>query len=379
MKVAKEQRLDLNQTRDFLGNILSGDVEKPRSNPSPTESNSGPRLPNGRPKIPKIDAISRFSDPPAPPPQQPLPEKPDGSRSSPSDSVSHAFLKRTDTEKPRSGISNSPTSAQSSQILSLVEALSSAKKEIDSQGVKVKMLEDQLRQERTAKERAEERAKRLEHLSRGEGPVSEVEAAFEPPSESDDSTVMVLDNAQAREANKPWNEANSTEKGTTTEAKDDKLQQRLDLLVAEMNEMKLQMESYRHRAETAESEAASTRVSLTDMIKRLRHENVNAAVAAELRLDEHAGHMVSEGEQSEGTTAVGPRPKAQQNGQAVPPGQLQHIERAVTTVLAGSSNGGTRNELLAQSAPYASMLGVVLLGMGLMAYLNTWQKVEKIT
>jgi hypothetical protein len=35
------------------------------------------------------------------------------------------------------------------------------------------------------------------------------------------------------------------------------------------------------------------------------------------------------------------------------------------------------DHLLYNSAPYASMLGVVLIGMGLMAYMNGWQKVER--
>jgi hypothetical protein len=33
--------------------------------------------------------------------------------------------------------------------------------------------------------------------------------------------------------------------------------------------------------------------------------------------------------------------------------------------------------MLLQSAPYASILGVVLIGVGLMTYLNSWQKLEK--
>jgi hypothetical protein len=32
-----------------------------------------------------------------------------------------------------------------------------------------------------------------------------------------------------------------------------------------------------------------------------------------------------------------------------------------------------QDPLLAQGLPYASMVGVVLIGMGLMAYINGWQ------
>src|SRR6266536_2286859 len=153
MKQAKEQSHDLSMTGDFLGSLLNQDPTKEPLKPSPTDSN-GQRIVNGKPKMPKVDSSLRFSDPPAPPPQQPLPEKPDAARSSPasgSDPGSHPFLRRHDTERPLSANSNSPVNREpSSQVLSLVEALNSAKKELDSQGARVKHLEDMLRQERSA-------------------------------------------------------------------------------------------------------------------------------------------------------------------------------------------------------------------------------------
>lgn len=36
-----------------------------------------------------------------------------------------------------------------------------------------------------------------------------------------------------------------------------------------------------------------------------------------------------------------------------------------------------RRKFMEEASPYASMLGVVLLGVGLMAYLNGWQKMDK--
>ncbi|KAJ5846180.1 hypothetical protein N7534_009849 [Penicillium rubens] len=36
-----------------------------------------------------------------------------------------------------------------------------------------------------------------------------------------------------------------------------------------------------------------------------------------------------------------------------------------------------RHNYVEEASPYASMFGVVLLGVGLMAYLNGWQKMDK--
>ena len=90
---------------------------------------------------------------------------------------SNSPLKRSDTEKPKlSG--GSPVSRESSQILSLAEALSAARKDLESQGARVRELEDLLRQERTARENAEERARKLEGQALKHDTDSEIEAAL---------------------------------------------------------------------------------------------------------------------------------------------------------------------------------------------------------
>src|SRR6266576_3608745 len=131
MRTARLQTNDLTRTEQFFNTLLSKDelkeAEKGNANEpgKPAQANSG-ALPF------KIDGKPRFSDPPAPPPQQPLPEKPDVTRS-------HTFetntpsLKRSTTERPRS-VPNVPHERPepSSQIISLIEALAVAKKEIDA-------------------------------------------------------------------------------------------------------------------------------------------------------------------------------------------------------------------------------------------------------
>ena len=361
--------------------------EKERPKPSPTEQQNGPRLVNGRPKMPKVDHLSRFSDPPAPPPQQPLPEKPDAPpRHSPSDpTISHSPLRRTDTEKPKAPApGGSPITRESSQILTLVEALSAAKKEIDSQGARVKELEDILRQERTARESAEERARKLEVLAPGKDgkQESEVEAAFEPPPEYDekstsedvkDGQTSGDDHLEILVKTEPPSEGKAVSQITVSSP--DTLQQRLETMMGEMSEMKQQLSQYKQRAETAEQEKADARKTLAEMIEKYRHERTETA---DQKSEDGRLEIATEGD---GTPTLGsddatPSRKLGSLVQAcksTPSNNIKELESAATAF----AKQRHRSNVMEHSAPYASMLGVVLLGVGIMAYLNGWQKIEK--
>lgn len=52
---------------------------------------------------------------------------------------------------------------------------------------------------------------------------------------------------------------------------------------------------------------------------------------------------------------------------------MKELETAVTTL----AQQQRKSKVLENSGPYASMVGVVLIGIGLMAYLNGWQKIER--
>ena len=365
MRAAKQQTQDLDQTGAFLTTLLSPDAkdEKP---PSPPLEIAHQRMTNGKSKAPRLESMSRFSDPPAPPPQQPLPEKPDIPRSSPTDASSHSVLKKSDTAKS-STFGGSPTNPHSSQILSLVEALSSAKKELDAQAARVRHLEDMLKEERLARESAEERARRLEqHTSYR--PVTGIEQM--------EGTADANPVAEPAEIIKPWADINgSAEPMTCPSDSEQDLQQKL-------NEMKQEMERYQKRAEVAETDASAARLSLAEMITKLRNENAAEAVSAEKALDgvlplpsPPVLASVEAGESSSDSTTFSKHGSHAANGHVRAPSRLpEQLERALAVVLRDRNSNG---EMLAQTAPYASMLGVVLLGVGLMAYLNSWQKLEK--
>lgn len=290
-------------------------------------------------------------------------------------------------EKPNLGIHGSTTKAETSnQVLSLVEALSSAKKELDSQGARMKALEDMLQQERSARESAEERARRLEDQKRVSETGTVVEDAFEPSpegSKEQSNDVRPGDGNQDSEPTRTWQATKTPEelsKDTANAAASAaRLQQRVEMMVVEMDEMKKQMEKYKKRAESAEEETVSTRKTLAEMIEKIRRDGASkdAQGVARRRSMEIATQTEicteTDKETSHADTLL-MKAVGGENGHAISPGELAQLERAMTTALARSPNATDR---LSQSAPFASMLGVVLIGVGLMTYLNGWQKLER--
>ncbi|KAJ5748843.1 uncharacterized protein N7511_010539 [Penicillium nucicola] len=374
LKSAKQQSIDLGQTDEFLTTIMKpGYSEKDKmAKPSPLES-SAHRQMNGRPKMPRVDSFSRFSDPPAPPPQQPLPEKPDAPPRSASESFSP--LKRSDTEKPKGG-AGSPVSRDSSQILSLIEALSSAKREIDTQGTRVKELETLLLQEQAARKLAEERADQLEMRStlvNGEAPVENgiiLHSENTQEKHQDDSEETV----QVNGIHPPETATEDSEALASAEANASKLQSRLDTMMEEMEEMRKQVASFKERAEKAEDESTQSRTSLAEMVEALRQEREKAsALAAASKPDTtHEPSKVPSGESSSSEDATQSKPKSPMQHVNSVIQQNKELDSAATAFATHH-----RNNVLEEASPYASIFGVVLLGVGLMAYLNGWQKMDK--
>ncbi|OCT45890.1 hypothetical protein CLCR_00057 [Cladophialophora carrionii] len=361
MRAAKEQAEELDQAGAFLNSLLTPGAESSRPQATSKEAVSHRQI-AGRVKAPKMEHVARFADPPAPPPQQPLPEKPDSSKASPVATPFTNLLKRGETAKPSKNESHSPTNPQNSQMLSLIEALSIAKKELDSQGARVKQLEDMLKQERSAREDAEERARRLEQ-----------HAASRPVSQVEESPAIQV------QPTKPGSDEQESihDSDGELDAKTKHLQQNLDQVLGEMQRLKSDVDKFQRRAETAETDAAHARKSLAEMIDKIRVENEKAeSLPKQLqeRPDNEGSEAEAGAEPNESTMKSAVKSRPQVNGHIRPPVLPEHLERAVATVLRDRSSNA---DAIAQSAPYVSMLGVVLIGVGLMAYLNSWQKSER--
>ncbi|KAJ5888443.1 hypothetical protein N7495_008484 [Penicillium taxi] len=365
LKLAKQQSQDLSQTDEFLTAIMKpGYAEKEKAmKPSPLENNLSRQL-NGRPKVPRVDSFSRFSEPPAPPPQQPLPEKPDAHPRSASDSFSSS--KRIEADKSKSVSLNSPVSRESSQILSLIEALTNAKREIDTQGARVKELEELLLLERTARESAEEKVKNMEVPSTliGEVEISQDdETALKDKLEAKQEDVILEGAGKPNGSIMPL-EATASDidrSESSPEVDTNNIQLRLENMMEEMEAMRTELASFKKRAETAEDEHAMTQKSLSEMIATLRRQREEQASAK-------VSDLISKSQGHDMTNNLGENGATEHNKMGGSSGRLLDV-RATTQ--------WQRRPFLDEASPYASMFGVVLLGVGLMAYLNGWQKMDK--
>lgn len=353
MRAAKQQAQDLDQARTYLTSILPADGSPAKLPPPGGKENQQTRQIGGRVKAPRIDHSARFADPPAPPPQQPLPEKPDSTKAgSPSPASLTGQLRRENTAKPLlNGVNTSPTSGQSSQILTLLESLKEAQKQIESQGSKVKELEDMLKHERQARQAAEDRVRRLEELGSSKPVVHEAE-----PVESTEKTESNTKHISEQEENQD----------------DSALQHRIDTMLSEMQTMQKNMEQTTKRAETAEAE----RTSLAAMIERYRKESENAEARDEAAIDDDSVEDVTRSQADFDFSAPTVKDHRRPNGHVQMPKLPEHLQQAVSTMLQQQQQQSD-GDVPAHYAPYVSMMGVVMIGVGIMAYLNSWQKVDK--
>ena len=361
---------DLGRTDNFVGSLLSKEDIKEREKQI-AEASRLPQL-NGNPLPFRTDTNPRFSEPPAPPPQQPLPEKPDMARSHPLDTSSPS-LKRSNTERPRSVPSISPIREQtSSQIITLVEALATAKKEIDTQSARLRDLEEMLQKERQAREMAEEVAKRLEleseakmngHAISGDSLV--LQETFEPPLDLEE---LQNDNSLSEKTVNP----------VAISETSSQLERRLETMLGDMKELREQMESFKKRAENAETERDADRKTLAEMVDKIRAEESARRSSSTERARSPTGQSLVQRSRSgdrdllKATLSPLLNKTSVLNGSASNRAQESDSGQGAVGILPKQNTG--HDPILYNTTPYASMVGVVLLGMGLMAYLNGWQQ-----
>jgi hypothetical protein len=272
------------------------------------------------------------------------------------------------------------------QMSSLTEALTSAKKEIESQSVRLRDLEAMLSEERRAREDAEERASRLERETSKE--------VDEEDRELSNGDIIGSETELEEAPEKTTGVENGSTPPDAAEATS-RLQQRLELMMTEMGEMKQQMERYRERAETAEAD----RQSLAEMVDTIRRDNARST-SRELRRRGHSnGHLskepatsgsdssedeneAEEGEitiirdqdlDEEDTEEVS-RGADMSNGHAVENG-TEKASTKTANALVTRQYGHT--DYMYHGGPVGAMVAVVAIGVAVMAMLNQYPKVER--
>ncbi|RDA95350.1 hypothetical protein CP533_3446 [Ophiocordyceps camponoti-saundersi (nom. inval.)] len=356
MRNARLQAQDLNRTNQFVSTLLSKDDVKSLEKADIPEISKP--MANGTGVPFRTDAKNRFSDPPAPPPQQPLPEKPDA-----------PSMRRGPSERLKMGPTSPASGRQEnlSQIIQLTEALNNAKRDMEFQNVRVRELELMLQKERQARELAEDLARRFEESANTQMMGSVDGVPMEPFEGS---------SQQAQDA--PETDAHESEGSEVTAPESSPaLHSRIEMMDKQMRNLREQMEMWRRRCEAAETERDEGRQSLADMVGRLRAEEAKRVTS----------RLTKASPSRRGRSM----PRGDQSGEAVAPPKPSTRDRGLTTdvLSSGDERGGSTEAiagdetLLAAHAdrlhnmyaglPYASMLGVVLVGMSLMACINGWQ------
>jgi hypothetical protein len=386
MRNARLQNQDLARTSQFINALLSKEDIKNADKPEVPEPPKA-HLPNGNVSFRSDGSKTRFSEPPAPPPSQPLPEKPDAARASDAPS-----LKRATTERPKpAGTSPIRQDNNLNQILLLTEALNNAKKELDNHTAKVRDLEEMLTKEREARLYAEDMMQKMEETSHSkmngsaEAPPlvnghSELDSAFDPPAER--PLIAETERSLSPE------EETAPPQPDKSEILAAAFQARIDSMALEMNTLREQLEAFRLRAEKAEAERDADRKTLAEMVLQIRQRDEDE----KKREAERRARSASKGRRrvpSEDNTSEKSAPAMNGTAKEAPTAPIdgladEEISDAAPTPSRANTikpTGGAlavqgqqpQDAALIHTLPYASMIGVVLFGVGLMAYLNGWQ------
>ena len=316
------------------------------------------------------------------------------------DALMQPGLKRTETETPSSQHSPTRPEPQNGQIMALVEALKVAKQELTSQGDRMKNLENALMRERKAREAAERRAQALSadkmNGSHVNGAVDE--EAFEPPLDSlelmeqdvpnghldpDGPGPSLLTTSASMETLRDVNSVPSSVEADVPSASS--VEDRYKLLKEEFDQMKIYMESYKRRAEEAEE----SQRKFAELVENIRARQPGTSTASVNSTD---STLIGSDTADDATSSKNPvhhqdranyelwspsKQKGLPNGTASTTAQKlqKELEKTMNQALQQQQHqrhldGGGK---LVQSAPYVSMVGVVLIGVGIMTWLNGWQ------
>ncbi|TIA23722.1 hypothetical protein D6C81_02800 [Aureobasidium pullulans] len=357
LSLAKKQSSDLARSKSCLEGLLAAD-DKTKQDKSTRPSPGKQQKSDSKPPV--------MFEPPAPPPQAPLPEKPDVAKTL-ADPAIQPLLMRSETARPILAPNGSPTRADHSQaLLILTHELKLAKDQIPSLVNRVKGLEEQLKQERNARESAEERASLLE--------------SSQKTSEDQEDASS---NAQQDESPKDEPVQDDTPN----------LQSQLDRLRAAMDDMKTQMEAYRRRAETAESQRDDAHRSLAEMVEQKRKENAEIQRQQETLSTAQSSNSESDPSASNGHAFA---PFAEGSlysllseaginaNAALSSEQAASIQRLLARKMpltqhdaSSDSSEKLKEQITHHGLPLGSGFIVVVVGMALMHYLDGWEKLHR--
>ncbi|KKF94120.1 putative protein C3H7.13 [Ceratocystis platani] len=372
---ARLQNHDIERSETFINTLITKDLLAPADPPTK------PPLTNGYHSF-RADSKTRFSDPPAPPPQQPLPEKPTDVPS----------WKKSPSERSKSQSSNHTSSREpSGQAFYMQTEIDNYKKKLNDQEVRLKVLEETLHSERSARQAAEDLNQKLEEAmsSNHINGIDKERQAFEAKaaaSANDEAKVEVQELQSANLALKALIETLRKEMETTSQ-------------------------TWERRLQKAEAEREIAQKSLAEMVLRIREESSarNRNKSSQHHHHRHHGvrsrsapstpqaHADSSSSEDESSEDDDSQPLVRKNQQTAAtykhsttykPRLATAASASAAVALATVGADGksatssrqqhSRGQALAKSLPYASVVGVVILGVGVMAFINGWQPQPRV-
>lgn len=264
------------------------------------------------------------------------------------------------------------------QLLSLVDELAQAKKEMELKSSRVQDLEEALRKERRAREEAEVRAAQLENASRGlQSNHQDPEHVGSAESEQWGDNVSIAESdAETVIGDSESTTSADIESITRAAAEAAQLhQKRMEAMMLELQQAKENMEQYRLRAEKAEQERDADRKTLNEMILSIRRdeEKRRTRSASHSSQTDHSSTQ-NAGVQAGNTVENGQVVKS--NGAVVVPQQgHKKPNGALSVTPKPPKHSGVESTLIvprSDSAPYMTMVGVMVLGLTIMAAVNRW-------
>ncbi|KAF8454773.1 hypothetical protein BGX38DRAFT_255184 [Terfezia claveryi] len=418
LHAAKQQAQELQRTQEFFDHLLNLEVVRkgPEIKKAEVESaGQSPMIDSGV----ALDAgqFQNIPHRPLPPPAKHITVTPEAEKSgsdvkppvhdiSPPSPVSPP-LKRS----PKNTLTEPPQ-----HLFSLVAQLRDARLELEAKSLRVKDLEDLLRREREARAMAEAQLQVAAHMPTDELGTDNIENMDEVDIPDDvsiaGSDITVIDSKeheQSKESDKKSTAAVAAAAANAATEAAAMWQKKLEEMMAQLKAAQAEIETYKKRWKTAEEEGQQSKRTLMEMVAKIRADEekrqkemkettvqterknadgflrgkpmmVSCGVQTELDQDEDNEGEVFPGAIANATVKAVNGPlvisggKHMQNRHRDPGNQQQQLQNLSTEMV---KKPGEKRSMVKESVPYVSIVGVVVIGVSIMAILNSWQKGER--
>ncbi|KAF8416070.1 hypothetical protein EV426DRAFT_449377 [Tirmania nivea] len=411
LHAAKQQAQELQRTQEFFDHLLNLEVvrREPEIKKAEVESaGQSPMIDSGV----ALDAgqFQNISHRPLPPPAKHITVIPEAEKSEGNgNQLVHDISPPSPVSPPLKRSPKNTLTEPPQHLFSLVAQLRDARLELEAKSLRVKDLEDLLRREREAREMAEAqlqvaaqptdelRTDNIENKDEDDIP-DDVSVA-----NSDTTVIDSKDHVQSKQSDKQSMAAANA----ATEAAA-MWQKKLEEMMAQLKAAQAEIETYKKRVKAAEEEGQKSKRTLMEMVAKIRADEekkqkdmketsvqterkdadgllrgkpvmVSCGVQVELDQDEDNEGEVFPGAIANATVKAVNGPLVIGGGKQMPnrhrdSNQQQQLQNLSTEMV---KKAGEKRSMVKESVPYVSIVGVVVIGVSIMAILNNWPKGER--